>query len=293
MPVENKRKGAEVMNGGYNGRLAEKLRSEYRNRGASLSGVQASSTSELMRRAQMGRDPKVNVAEEAFGDRLRRREANRAGGGRGVSGDGRTASAYGKSGAQGRSPFGADGRKTAGNMYASAGDAKGQRRGQQDRRGQKTIPGSEPRRVRYTVRDEEEDVFEEIKVARKKLPVGFLALLAFCTVMIMMILMSVAQIYQTTREISDLEDNVIMLRETIDDLELKLDEKNDIRLIEQMATAELGMVKEDSLRKKYISLSDGERVDLVGVEENSERSGGSTMLSSLFEIFGGFFEYFK
>ena len=54
-------------------RLAEKLRREYRGRGEDLRGVGAASTEELMRRVAMGRDPRVNVSEEAFEQRLHNR----------------------------------------------------------------------------------------------------------------------------------------------------------------------------------------------------------------------------
>ena len=121
---------------------------------------------------------------------------------------------------------------------------------------------------------------------KKRIPASFVLALVFCTMMIMLIITSVAQIYQTTREISSLEKEVVALKENIDDLELKLDEKNDIRLIEQMASVSLGMVKEESVQKKYISLSDGERVDLVETPEEPSEKGLGTMLSSFFALFG-------
>ncbi len=133
----------------------------------------------------------------------------------------------------------------------------------------------------------------EIRVERKRIPAGFLLILAFCTVMVMLIIMSISQIYQASRDISKLEKEAAALHETIDELELKLDEKNDIRLVEQMATAGLGMVKEDSLQRKYISLSDGERIDLIETSEDADEQGGGTMLSSVFAVFGDLLEYFK
>ena len=141
-------------------------------------------------------------------------------------------------------------------------------------------------RARFEGRANAERGQAEIAVEKKRIPVSFLLALAFCTMMIMLIIMSVAQIYQTTREISSLEKEVVTLKENIDQLELKLDEKNDIRLIEQMATASLGMVKEDSVQKKYISLSDGERVDLVETPDEPSEKGLGTMLSSVFALFG-------
>lgn len=304
-------------NGQNNNRLAEKLRGEYRNRGASLQGVQATSTSELMARAQMGRDPKVNVSAQAFEDRLYGREFGyrygeqkqyAAGSGRN-SGTGRNPGA-GKS--SGTGPYSRQ-QQSAGTKKASSGGYASRcepfRMSAQDQawtganpntgpRQQKNFREEELHRVKFAESsfaeaDEEEDVFEEIKVDRKKMPKTFLVVLALSTIMIMLIIMSVAQIYQTTQEVSTLEDTIEKLKETIDDLELKLDEKNDIRLIEQMATTEMGMVKEDSLQRKYISLSNGERVDLIENPNAVEEGGTGTMLSSIFSVFSDFFEYFK
>ena len=277
--------------GQNNYRLAEKLRCEYRNRGASLKGVQATSTSELMARAQMGRDPKVNVSAEAFEDRLHGREFNYGAGRQQMPGQ-RTGVGQ-NSGGQRQSAGGQ--RKTSPSSgYASRpGQGRAQANPRTEQKQHKNPREEELRRVRFAEADEEEDVFEEIKVERKKMPKTFLIVLALSTIMIMLIIMSVAQIYQTTQEVSMLEDTIENLKETIDDLELKLDEKNDIRLIEQMATTEMGMVKEDSLQRKYISLSDGERVDLIEAPNAAEEGGAGTMLSSIFSVFSDFLEYFK
>ncbi len=351
-----------------NDRLAEKLRSQYRNRGASLNGVGATSTSELMKRAQMGRDPKVNVSAQAFDDRINgrtfregpsregpfregpSRKVGRRAGEPGNAGNGRTSqrgtplgsqpsrgttSVGGDTTAKGipRSAAGGTTRGTAkgtvgGTTRGTAGGAtRGAARNEADRRtpsagGQAGTSASggtrwasvkrggsetasfakEPLLLRFFAGVKqvygghgrvEEEPLAEIRVERKRIPVSFLAVLLFCTVMIMLILTSLAQVYQTTREISDKEDTVITLKETIDDLKLELDEKNDIRMIEQIAMVELGMVKGDTVQRKYISLSDGERVDLVNETEADEGTGGSAVLSGFFELFGGFFEYFK
>ena len=60
-------------------RLADKLKKEFHGRGADLNGMQASSTSELMRRAGMGGDPRVNCSEEAFRENYVNRERERRG----------------------------------------------------------------------------------------------------------------------------------------------------------------------------------------------------------------------
>jgi cell division protein FtsL len=132
----------------------------------------------------------------------------------------------------------------------------------------------------------------EVQVKTKHLSVGFLVTLAVVTTMIMTILFSVSQIYQTTNNIADLERKLNDLQTTAAELELAIEEKNDIRVIEQIATDQLGMVKEDSVQRKYISLSDGERIDLVGEEETLADGAFGTMLSSLFAALAGFFESF-
>lgn len=361
-------------------RLAEKLRSEYRNRGAALMGVQATPTAELMARAQMGRDPKVNVSAEAFEDRLHGREfryganqgenirrsqngSKRAGGpnmvgpnmvgrnvggsnmvGRNVggpSGPSRTAARW-EENRSGASSFGSagggyekrrtdgriyDGRTYDGRTYDGRGAGNGgtsqngafrtggarnasfdrgfsggrngtprQSTGYGNRR--KTGEGPAKKRTqtwdRASIRFEaEEGRPEEIKVERRRLPRMFVVILAFSTVMVMLVIMSVAQIYQTTREVSSLQNTIEELKENIDDLELQLDEKNDIRLIEQMATTEYGMVKEDSVQRQYLSMSDGERIDLLDTGTEPEEGGLGTMLSSFFSVLGKFFSYFQ
>ena len=61
----------------YQYTLADKMRNQFRGRGASLSGMQASSTSELVRRAGMGHDPRVNCAQQAFREQQARRNGSR------------------------------------------------------------------------------------------------------------------------------------------------------------------------------------------------------------------------
>ncbi|MBQ7921854.1 MAG: septum formation initiator family protein [Clostridia bacterium] len=244
--------------------LAEKLRREYRNRGASLHGISATSTEELMTRAQMGRNPKVNVSEQAFAESVGKRASGYTGNrSQGYTQRPRT-SRYQQTGA---------GRKTAGTA------ARKQRSVREDKttRNAEMFSNTVPER-------------QEILVEKKRFPLTFLLLLSFVTVMIMMIILSIAQIYQTTDDISSLEYELGKLQATAAELELRIEEKNDIRVIEQIATDRLGMVKEDSVQKKYISLSDGERIELVEdtSDENAE-SGFGSMLSSIWTAFGDFF----
>ncbi len=281
-------------------RLAEKLRSEYRNRGAALKGMEATPTSELMARAQMGRDPRVNVSAQAFDDRLRRRQesngrveyAQRSGAPRSSSSaPPRPSSPYARTDTRTASA-GASATGIRNGTSAARGQKNGKGYGSASANGYRPQAAYAEKKARRVEINDDEDVFEEIKVERRKMPWSFLVVLAVSTVMIMLVILSVAQIYESTQEVSGLKYTISELKDTIDDLELKIDEKNDIRLIEQKATKELGMVKEDSLQKKYISLSDGERVDLVENTDEADAMGG-TMLSSIFSALSDFFDYFK
>jgi len=249
-------------------RLAAKLRQEYRNRGENLRGIGAASTEELMYRAQMGRDPRENVSEAAFSDRLRNRNYTYDRMQQNIHGA--QSGFYGS--AQNRTYRNERYSGTAGNHTAEKRQNTGKRAGNTRKRMQ------------------QEQTAGEVQVKSRGLPVGYLVMLAVVTMMIMTILFSISQIYQTTGTIDDLEKELASLQTMAAELELAIEEKNDIRVIEQIATDQLGMVGEDSVQRKYISLSDGERIDIIGEDENTLAEGTfGTMLSSLAAAFAGFF----
>lgn len=245
-------------------RLAEKLRREYRGRGENLRGVHAAPTEELIRRAAMGRDPRVNVSEEAFEERLHERGTY----------------SYPPNACpqkqDRRTNYRRDTRhSTYDNTVRTAQDNL--QYGRQFKNQVKRTAGAAA-------------VFDETRVARHSLPPFFVLLLTFMTVMVLLIIFSIAQIYKTTDEIGDLKNQLSTLQTTAAELELQIEEKNDIRTIEKIATEELGMVKEDSVQKKYVSLSDGEHIDLVeDPEDDNTDNGLGTMLSSIFSALGKWF----
>ena len=242
-------------------RLAEKLRREYRGRGEDLRGVGAASTEELMRRAAMGRDPRVNVSEEAFEQRLHNRGQSFT-----YPQNARPRTQYTNYQRSNPQRRNADG-YTARNPGQHAGEGAGIR----------------SRRNPEPKSRTESAVPKETRVARRSLP-------PFMTVMVLLIVFSIAQIYKTTDEIGDLKSQLSTLQTTAAELELKIEEKNDIRTIEKIATEELGMVKEDSVQKKYVSLSDGEHIDLIEEpEQDTANDGLGTMLSSIVSALGRWF----
>jgi len=255
--------------------LAEKLRREYLARGQALYGVSAASTEELMERALQGYDPKENVSQAAFRDRLQDRHY--------MYKTSQTIPKYASRTADYKASYtrtnaGYKGNEKQEKMKSGyAASAK--------RQNTETVQ-KQPVQKKTTKKKDTEKA-TEIRVQRRKMPLGYICTLVLITAMIVSILLSIAQIYQTTNTISDLEKELDTLQAAAQELELALEEKNDIRIIEQIATDQLGMVKEDSVQRKYISLSDGERIDIIGGTENNEtQSLFGTMLSSIAAALG-------
>lgn len=143
-------------------------------------------------------------------------------------------------------------------------------------------------------RIEAEKLKKEIKIEKKKIPISFIALLSAATIMIMGIIFCFSEIYNSTTTLSEMKDTLAEIESESDSLKLKLEEKNDISMIEKKATEELMMVKEDSVQKKYISLSSGDRI-VLDDDESSEETDGffGTMLSSVSAAFDNLLDYFN
>ena len=97
---------------------------------------------------------------------------------------------------------------------------------------------------------------------------------------------SISDIYKTEHVIASLEKQVEALEAESGQLRIQLEEKNDIRVIEELATKKYGMVREDSLQRQFVSLSSGESIQ---VYESETETSGSVLLSSVFSAIERFF----
>jgi cell division protein FtsL len=238
------------------------MKKQFSARGAALGGMRASSTPELMRRAEMGRDPRVNCSEEAFFDNYRNRSSSKAGARRNAE--------------HARSRASASYAKTSG------------RYGEAQRRAEPKSRTSERRR--------REPKFEpitpetELRVKRGSISLSFILVLVIGAMMFMSLIFSISEIYRSTTEISKLENQLAELQNHAELLELKLEEKNDVELIEQIASEKLGMVGGESVQRRYVTLSSGEHIEIYEEPEVEETDG--VVLSSIFTSLGKFFERF-
>lgn len=133
----------------------------------------------------------------------------------------------------------------------------------------------------------------EVKVKRSPFPIGMIALIAVCTVMVMVMMNSFTQLYEYRSSISKLESQQASLRAEQTKLVGLVEAKEDIRAIEKMATEELGMVSSDLVKSEFVSLSSEDRVEMKNTSSQSESGAFSTLLSAIGENLGSVSEYFN
>ena len=322
--------------------FANQLKSEFRGRGADVSGMQATSTSELMHRAEMGRDPRENVSEEAFRENYRARRTQNgpqyapsrppvsgagyaagsgfAGSQRAVPGASRIPAAETRTaGSPGASYSSRPGVRTADRSRISerdtlseeiAGMGRARQRaadgtdkripsGAENTRAKQAHAGKKKIRVEQTRAAKKRAAAaaagghtEEIELKRGSFPVALIALTLIAVLIIFTIVESFAKVYQTSSEIARMKAELEALKEEAAGLELKLDEKNDIRTIREIAVGELGMAEEDSMQRRFVSVSGGERIEVLEAEEDTTGAGG-VLFSSLGESVSRFAQRFR
>ncbi|MBR6808545.1 MAG: septum formation initiator family protein [Clostridia bacterium] len=155
---------------------------------------------------------------------------------------------------------------------------------------------SEKAKLREKARLESEAALRrEIKVPRQKMPWQFIICVAIVFTLLMAMVYSFAQVSESNRELSEIKSQISEAEEKADKLKLQLEEKNDLTMIEKIATEEYNMVKEGSVQKKYISLSEGDRVVLDNNAETEEENVGfmNGMMSSAASMFDDLLDYIK
>lgn len=120
---------------------------------------------------------------------------------------------------------------------------------------------------------------------KNKLPLGSILMLALCATVLMLLIYIGMNINSMTHEIASMNERAAELKGAEQTLIMKLDEKNDLTLIESIATSELGMVRKNALEHRYVSMSveDTAVAYDAGNESNPLFSG---LLSAFSEGFG-------
>lgn len=124
---------------------------------------------------------------------------------------------------------------------------------------------------------------DEVRVKSAPVPKSVLIAIVLFTAIVMMIIFSFAQINEFKREISGLESKRSELSTEVEQLAIQLDLKNDVRVIEQTAREDIGMVRRNQVESKYINIAQGERVEVIEDTEEKQEDFGifTTLLSSV------------
>lgn len=100
-----------------------------------------------------------------------------------------------------------------------------------------------------------------------------LVIIALCfTVLIMSIVTTLVQVNEITTENSALQSQYNSLISEENELRLRLETRDDLRVVEAMAKDELGMVKKDQVERYYLTVNKEDRIEIV--EEASEEKSG-------------------
>ena len=131
-------------------------------------------------------------------------------------------------------------------------------------------------------------------LVRAPFPVTGLFMLILFTLMALVLLLSFSQNYELQGQISALHDDAYRLEQLQHSLEIQLEERDDIRVIEKIAVEELGMVKYDLVESRFVSVSGGDRIELTEEDAQAVEAGlWSTMLSAVGESFSRIREYIE
>ena len=133
-------------------------------------------------------------------------------------------------------------------------------------------------------------------MSSKPFPMATVSLLAIFTVMSMVIIVSFAQNYELNSDIAALEAQAQALAQSERELALALEERDDIRVIEDIAINRIGMVRGNLVESRFVSVSGGDRIVLNTTEQNADAPKGgyglfSTMLSAIGENLDKLREY--
>ena len=91
-------------------------------------------------------------------------------------------------------------------------------------------------------------------------PFSIIFMAIICSLLFLYMIFNYVQINEYTSTVSDLKADIATLAVEADELNTKLEWKNDLTLIEKIATEELGMVKIDEIPKKYVTMDPGDSI---------------------------------
>lgn len=93
---------------------------------------------------------------------------------------------------------------------------------------------------------------------REAFPIAILVLAITCAALFAYMIYNYVLINEHTNVLADLRAEISTLSTDMNDLNAKLDRKNNLSMIEQMAREDYGMVSIDEIQKRYITMDFGD-----------------------------------
>ena len=121
-------------------------------------------------------------------------------------------------------------------------------------------------------------------------PTSVVFVSVICTILFMFMMLTMAQINEFTQDISTLQNELSELQKQEQNLRKDVEFKNDLRVIENVAINELGMVKADQVDKQYVIIGNEDKIEVVE-PETTEDSLVNTVMSSIAQNFRELMEY--
>ncbi len=103
-------------------------------------------------------------------------------------------------------------------------------------------------------------------------PLSIVLIAVTVTALILAVITASVRINEITTENSELSNKYASLLSEENDLRTELETRDDLRVVEEMAKDELGMVKKDQVQKYYLTINKQDKIELVDEEVSEKQS---------------------
>jgi len=129
-----------------------------------------------------------------------------------------------------------------------------------------------------------------VAAERKPFPLLTTIMVIAATTLFLAMISGYVRINEFSKSIEEMRVELNTLEAEKKDLTLQLEEKNDLRVIEEYATEVLGMVQSDQNAKKFITVTAEDTIEVLD-EYGDVAEPRKTMLERLQELFDAFVEF--
>ncbi len=120
-------------------------------------------------------------------------------------------------------------------------------------------------------------VAEDVK---SRMPIGSMLMMGLCAMILMLLIYIGMNLNSMTNEITAMNERAAELKKTEQTLVMKLEDKNDLVLIEEIATNDLGMVRRTAIEHRYATISAED-----SAEAYESTGGANPLISGLLNAF--------